>query len=68
MFDESLTRLPFPRLFRDLYISAASVGFEAFWPKFFSVLSCNFISSCTEEKIKCESSRLNLVKLSVKFV
>lgn len=31
MFEMSLTRLSFPRLFRDLYMSIASVTFEAFW-------------------------------------
>lgn len=38
MFEENLTRL-----FRDLYMSTASVGFEAFWPKFSPVLCLAFL-------------------------
>lgn len=65
MFADCITRLSFHRLFRHLCVSAARMRFEAFWLNFSSVLSWNFVFSFTKGKENCESSRLNLVKLSI---
>lgn len=56
MFEESLTKLTFPKLFKDFYMSTASVRFGGFWTKFSSVFSCNLKSLNKFWKLKIEFS------------